>query len=94
MANLMLFVPLVLCLSFVLWNVVCLVRNYRIAQKIGIPIRVLIASGDNPVVSTMTYFFGLGFDSHEPHYCPALLDLPANSLANSGSLYLGLYFPS
>ncbi|PQE24510.1 cytochrome p450 protein [Rutstroemia sp. NJR-2017a WRK4] len=49
MANLTLFVPFLLGLSFILWNAVCLVRNYRIAQKIGIPVRVLIASGDNPV---------------------------------------------
>jgi hypothetical protein len=53
MANWTLLVPVLLCLCFVLWNVVCLVRNYMIARKIGIPIRVLIASGDNPVVSTM-----------------------------------------
>jgi hypothetical protein len=53
MANLTLFVPVLLCLAFVLWNAVCLVRNYRIAQKMGIPIKILIASGDNPVVGTM-----------------------------------------
>lgn len=36
-------------ISFGIWNLVCLVKNYRIAQKIRIPIRILIASGDNPV---------------------------------------------
>ncbi|PQE25468.1 Cytochrome P450 protein [Rutstroemia sp. NJR-2017a BBW] len=49
MPNLTLFMPFLLGLGFILWNAVCLVRNYRIAQKIGIPVRVLIASGDNPV---------------------------------------------
>ncbi|KAM3082576.1 hypothetical protein ACMFMF_002234 [Clarireedia jacksonii] len=49
MAGLTVLVPVLLCASFVLWNAVCLVRNYRAAQKIGIPVRILIASGDNPV---------------------------------------------
>ncbi|KAF7861433.1 hypothetical protein EAF04_007998 [Stromatinia cepivora] len=40
---------LLLPMSFGIWNIFCLVKNYRIASQIGIPIRILIASGDNPV---------------------------------------------
>ncbi|KAF7929690.1 hypothetical protein BELL_0055g00040 [Botrytis elliptica] len=49
MAPLVLTLVVLLPVSFAFWNLVCLVKNYRIALKIGIPIRILIASGDNPV---------------------------------------------
>ena len=35
--------------SFGLWNLYCLHRNYNLALGMGIPIKVIIASGDNPV---------------------------------------------
>jgi hypothetical protein len=35
--------------AFTLWNLHCYYRNYLIARRIGIPIKFLIASGDNPV---------------------------------------------
>ncbi|KAF7954284.1 hypothetical protein EAE96_005413 [Botrytis aclada] len=49
MAPLVLTLVVLLPVSFAIWNLVCLIRNYRIALKIGIPIQILIASGDNPV---------------------------------------------
>ncbi|TGO54310.1 hypothetical protein BCON_0109g00210 [Botryotinia convoluta] len=52
MAPLVLTLVVLLPVSFAIWNLVCLVKNYRIALTIGIPIRILIASGDNPVLSS------------------------------------------
>ncbi|QSZ36703.1 hypothetical protein DSL72_006586 [Monilinia vaccinii-corymbosi] len=49
MAHLLIALLVLLPISFGFWNLFCLVRNYRIASKIGVPIRILIASGDNPV---------------------------------------------
>ncbi|KAF7908603.1 uncharacterized protein EAF01_004358 [Botrytis porri] len=49
MAPLVLTLVVLLPVRFAIWNRVCLVRNCRIARTIGIPIRNLIASGDNPV---------------------------------------------
>lgn len=40
---------LLLPLTFVIHNFYCLLLNYRIARKIGIPVIVLPASPDNPV---------------------------------------------
>lgn len=36
-------------LTFTLWNLHCLLRNYRAAQSMHIPIIIIPASGDNPV---------------------------------------------
>ncbi|KAF5877070.1 putative cytochrome p450 monooxygenase protein [Botrytis fragariae] len=49
MAPLVLTLVVLLPVTFAIWNLVCLVKNYRIALTIGIPIRILVASGDNPV---------------------------------------------
>jgi hypothetical protein len=35
--------------TFGIWNLVCFRRNYQLALGMGIPIKVLLASGDNPV---------------------------------------------
>lgn len=34
---------------FTIWCALCLLRNYRLARTIGVPIIILIASPDNPV---------------------------------------------
>lgn len=57
---------LLLPLSLVLYNAYCLLLNYRIARKIGIPVIVLPASPDNPlwmltsryVLSIVKFVFG------------------------------------
>lgn len=36
-------------LTFALWNLQCLLRNYRAAKSMDIPIVIILASGDNPV---------------------------------------------
>ena len=53
-------------ITFCLWNLVCLYRNYQLALRIGIPIKVVLASHDNPVwilvssriVPIIRFFFG------------------------------------
>lgn len=35
--------------AFALWNLHCLHRNYQLAKKMGVPIVIIFASGDNPI---------------------------------------------
>lgn len=49
MAYALLTVILLPPIAFALWNLQCLIRNYRAAQTMNIPIIIILASGDNPV---------------------------------------------
>jgi hypothetical protein len=66
MAYLILTLFLLPSITFTLWNIQCFWRNYRLAQKMNIPIIILPASGDNPVwlllggpiLAVLRFFFG------------------------------------
>ena len=53
-------------ITFLLWNLTCLYRNYQIARRMDIPMVFVIASPDNPVwmlvsrpiLAVVAFFFG------------------------------------
>ena len=42
-------------ITYTIWNLQCLWRNYRLAKKMNVPIIIIPASGDNPVWLMVAY---------------------------------------